>query len=301
MSLSEKRTTQDNKLSNFRLESNNNLTNTTAVKQMFNQCLSKNAAASLTGISTKNNDPLDMEISPYMNINNNPDREASFNKKKEDFYAIESDLPSNKRNEVESEIDSYINNSSDCKSFKKSNFSPNYKVESSLNVNVNLVTYPDYFANSNNNDKVSLSKNASINLSNSSANYPKNIKNIFSSSGYPATNISNFANININNTLPQILINPSTNLNNQNNENALNVDYIEKKENYEKNDLIRNFNSENKMSKENKSDEKFKSYSNLKKANNQKDLHFEKTVVYLFIFNKLNFNFTRISLPLRIC
>lgn len=286
MSLSERRTTPDQKLSNYKLESSNNIINTSEVKKMFNQCLSKSAAASLNlGFCNNVENSFNKEISPFMKTNMNTKRESSSNKKDKDYNSIRSDLTTtskHKKSEVESEIDSYINETSDSKSYKNTDFNPNYKVESSLNVNVNLVTYPDYFSNSNNDDKVSSSKNASVNVSNSSANYSKNLQKVFSASGYPAANISNFANININNTLPQILINPSTKINNQNIHNDLNVDYKGKRENDKKNDLNRNFSCENNMTKEKKWDEKFNSYSNWKSIY-QKYFPLENSVVNFFI------------------
>jgi len=282
LSLSEKRATGDTKLSNFKMDSSN-IKNSSSVQQMFNQCLSKSAAANVNLDLSKNfNKNNDKEISTFFKTNKNPHRDCSyFNRKKDDFFSVGTDLNSsriNKGTEIESEIDSYIFDSSDCKSSKNFDFNPNYKVESSLNVNVNLVTYPNYYSNSNNGDKVSSSKNASINLSESSSNYSKNIQNVLTSSGYPATNICNYANININNTLPQIHINPSTNINNQNMPNALNVDFIGKWDNDKKNDLIKNLSYNKNTTKENP---KIKDLSILKKKEIQKNLSFQTPVVNL--------------------
>jgi len=257
---------------------------------MFNKCLSKSASALLnSALSKKQDNTLDQEVSANLIVNKNSDQQSSFNKKNEEFYEDGSHLPTiKKKKKVEREIDSHNNYSSNWRCFKNTDFNPNYKVESSLNVNVNLVTYPNYLKNCNNNDdKVSLNNNGSINLSNSTAHYSKNIQKVFSDSGYPSTNISNFANININNTLPQILINPLNKINNQNFLNT--IDYIKNDENEKRTDLNRNFSHLNKI-KEKKYEEKFNCFSNIQKTNSQKEFPFE-TVVNLFFFYKLFYFF----------
>lgn len=237
---------------------------------MFNQCLSKSASANFNSeLYKKSYSQLDCEISPSMETNSKPFQDFKFydNKKDEDFSKRkDSDFYKNKERNVESEIDSYILDISESKRLKSNEFNPNYKVESSLNVNVNLVTYPNYFANSNNDDKVSLNKNQCMNIEDSTDCYSNNFQKFRSTSSYPATNISNFANININNTLPQILINPSTNRNNLDIKNNLNNEFKGKINKNENDNVIRNSSFDKKIIRESL---KHKSLSSLKTKDNR--------------------------------
>lgn len=149
-----------------------------------------------------------------------PNRDKDIN----EFKNINSKNNNIKNNSIESsphysiiEKNKQINSNNNYNNFNNNN--SNYKVESNVNVNVNLVTFPAYYNNCVSNEKDSTKKNSTISFPNSFPCFSNNLKKNFESHLSPSNKIGsihNFPNININNTLPQMHANYTTNFNNSN-------------------------------------------------------------------------------------
>lgn len=120
---------------------------------MFSKCLSKT-------VCSRNK----LSFSDKLFINKN-EKETKINQiegkeinKLKKFNLEENDLKSEPtqssgKNLIEKN-NMHFNNNNNCKYFNNNN--SNYKVESNVNVNVNLVTFPAYFNNYESNEKIQL-------------------------------------------------------------------------------------------------------------------------------------------------
>lgn len=239
----------------------------------------------------------------FLNKTNKAFKSFNSNRQKElsNFWSMDSKQNDIKNKSVESSPNlSIIDNNkifttnNNCNNSNNNN--SNYKVESNVNVNVNLVTFPGYFNNHDSIEKNTTKSDSTINFKNSFPCFSNSSKNNFLSNLSPSSkigNIPNFTNININNTLPQVHINPTTNFNNSNLHTNHGFNFLsnpkiastDSKENEDNKNLIR----KSKFIVENKNNPSQKEKQSVYiQSNNKGDLISNQNLVVRF---KIIFNF----------